>query len=128
MNAPIDRDAPTLKPCARCGIPKENTIEFYRPRADRGGDLRTVCRICMRRNDTDMKRRRRSTEVRYREVRVSKRRGCSEKYEPGPKPCNECSSLPWRVDGRVCFTCGLEHAAEPPVELVLYRSNPRVLW
>jgi hypothetical protein len=52
--------------------------------------------------------------------------------QPGEKPgawkkgafCNTCFGLPWRVYGARCCECKLEHAAEPPVELVTRKSPP----
>lgn len=118
MNAPIDTRQ--TKICDKCEIPKPDTNEFFESRHDVGyGALRrATCRECRRK----VKR----IQDRMRSRRVVPARS-EPKYEPGPKPCNECSSLPWRVIGAACLSCGLEHAEEPPVELVLFRSNPRVL-
>jgi hypothetical protein len=49
-------------------------------------------------------------------------------YEPGPKPCVACCSLPWRVVGSTCNVCQLEHAEEPRVELVFRRFDKGAMW
>ena len=44
-------------------------------------------------------------------------------YIPGPKPCDACGSMTWRVAGHVCVECALEYADEPKPELQLRRFD-----
>lgn len=116
MSAKIDA---AKKRCSGCLEYKPATIAWYESngRDQYGGQqLRSRCREC--REDV-----RRSSANRRKHI-VSQRPG-EPAYAPGPKPCKECHSLPWRVEGRECPVCRLSYADELQPELMLRRHFER---
>lgn len=120
MSAAIEQ--PQLKECSSCGRPKPDTEEFFRPRKERGTQLRGKCRDCMRKHDSNYKGRVRAVEIRFR-MPKTRRDPSQAPYEPGPKPCVACHSMSWRVAGPRCPCCELEYAPEARPEMVLRRFD-----
>jgi hypothetical protein len=118
----VRRAKAVTRRCTGCETSYPSTPEHFPPRGidvtHPEGGLRSRCWSCHRasRNGCGANPRRMRPLAAERE------------YIRGPKPCDDCGSMPWRVAGPRCPCCKLEYADEPAPELQLRRfDNERVV-
>jgi hypothetical protein len=123
-----------MRKCTKCGVPKPPTTEYFRVQGsskkndgtvrDRTGELRRQCKTCMSNADGYREKMRNGGDkVHGRRTAMARPIIGEQPHVKGPKPCDDCNDMPWRVAGSRCARCGLAAGAEPAVEMVLRKFD-----